>query len=76
MFKKEVESLFLLEFLEVENESEWGDPSFAQPKPKSNQVIFKDDFRNLNEKLKQKPYSIPKINEMLFKLYFSVCYVT
>ena len=36
MFKKEVERLFLLGFLEVENDSEWGAPSFMQPKPKSN----------------------------------------
>ena len=34
MFKKEVESLVLLGVLGVENDSEWGDPSFAQPKPK------------------------------------------
>ena len=34
MLKKEVERLVLLEVLEVANDSEWGTPSFAQPKPK------------------------------------------
>ena len=36
MFKKEVERLFLLGVLEVANDSEWGSPSVAQPKHKSN----------------------------------------
>ena len=49
MLKKEVESLVLLGFLERENYSEWGDPSFTQPKPKKNQLSFLSDFRNLNE---------------------------
>ena len=26
------------------------------------------DFRNLNKQLKRKPYTMPKINEMLLKL--------
>ena len=72
MFKKVVESLFLLEFLELANEPEWESSSFAQPKPKSNQELLIGDFRNINEKLKQKIYPMPKINEILFKLYFSV----
>ena len=68
MFKKEVERLVILGVLEVENYSEWGSPSFPQPKPKSNNVRFLSDFRNLNKHLKQKPHLIPKINEMLLKL--------
>ena len=43
-------------------------PSFAQPKPKPNWVSFLSDFSNLNKQLKQKPYPIPKINEMLLTL--------
>ena len=66
--KNVVESLVLLGVLEVENNSEWGSPSFAQPKPKSNWVRYLSNFRNLNKKLKRKPYPIPKINEMLLKL--------
>ena len=49
IFKKEVERLVLLGVLLVSNDSEWGDPSFAQPKPKSNQVSFLSDFRNINK---------------------------
>ena len=50
------------------NDSEWGGPSFAQPTPKSNWLIFISDFRNLNKQLKRKPYPMTKTNEMLFKL--------
>ena len=70
MFKKEVGCLFLLSYLELVNDSEWGDSYFAQPKPKSNQVSFLSEFRNLNKKLKGKPYPMPKNNEMLLKLEF------
>ena len=34
IFKKEVEQLVLLGVLELVINSEWGAPSFAQPKPK------------------------------------------
>ena len=52
----------------MENDAEWGAPSFAQPKPKSHQIRFISDFRNLNKQLKQKPCPMPKTNEMLLKL--------
>ena len=68
MFEKEVERLVLLVVPEVANGSEWGAPSFAQLKPKSNLVRFLSDFRNLNKQLKQKLYPMPKINEVLLKL--------
>ena len=68
MPKSEVERLVILGVLEVANYSEWGSPYFAQPKPKSNQVFFLSNFRNLNEQLKQKPYPMPNINEMLLTL--------
>ena len=64
MFKKEVERLFLLGFLKEANDSEWGAPSFAQPKPKSNWVKILSDFRNINKQLNKKPYPIPNINDM------------
>ena len=64
MFKKEVERLILLGVIEIANDSEWGGPSFAQPKNKSNLVLFLSDFINLNKQLKQKPYPVPKINYM------------
>ena len=66
--KKWVESLVLLGILEKSNDSEWGYPYFAQPKPKTNQVRFKSDFRNLNIQLNRKPYQMSKINEMLLNL--------
>ena len=66
-FKNEVERLVLLGVFKVANDSECGAPSFVQPKPKSYQVSFISDFRNLNKQLKQKPYPMPKINDMLLK---------
>ena len=68
IFKKEVEHLVILGLLEVSNDSEWGSPSFAETKPKSNQVRFLSDLRNINKQSKKKPYPIPKINGILLKL--------
>ena len=68
MFKKEVERLVLLLFIEVENDLEWGAPYFSRPKPKSNRVHFLSDFINLNKQLNQKPYPMLNINEMLLRL--------
>ena len=36
MLKKEVKNLFILGFLDRKNDPEWGAPSFAQSKPKTN----------------------------------------
>ena len=47
--QKGVVNLLLLGVLKVENDSEWGSPSFFQPKPKSNKVNFLSDFRNINK---------------------------
>ena len=49
-FKKEVELLFLLGVLEKSNDSEWGAPSFSQPKPK-NLVYFRSELINLNKQI-------------------------
>ena len=68
MFKKEVERLVLIGVIEVANDSEWGSPSFAQPKTKSNLVRLLSDLRNLNKQLKQKPYPMHKTNEILLEL--------
>ena len=68
MFKKEVEYLVLLGLLKKSNNSEWWVPSFAQSKPKSNEVSFLSDFRNINKLLKRKSYPMPNINEILLKL--------
>ena len=54
MFRKEVENLVLLELLEIANVSELGAPSIAQPKPKTNQIRFLSDFRNINKQITHK----------------------
>ena len=68
IFKEQVERLVLLGFLDRANYSKWGAPSFTKPKPKSNQVDFLSNFRNLNKQLKRKPYPMPKTNEIVLKL--------
>ena len=68
MSRKEVERLVNLGVIEEENESEWGAPSFAQPKAKMNRVRLLSDFHNLNRQLKRKPYPMPKICEMLLNI--------
>ena len=68
MFRKEVKRLVKLGVLKEANESEWGAPYFAQPKPKTNRVRFLSDFWNLNRQLKRKPFPMPKIREMLLNL--------
>ena len=55
IFKEEVYRLFILGVLEVATDSEWGSPSFAHYKPKSNQVCLLSDIRSLNKQSKQKP---------------------
>ena len=47
--KREVESLGLLQFLEVVNDSEWGVPSSIKHKPEINRVNFLSDFSNINK---------------------------
>ena len=49
MFKQGVENLVILEVLEIANDSEWVAPSFAKTIPKSNQLHFLSEFRNLNK---------------------------
>ena len=66
--KKEVKRLASLGVLKEANDPEWGAPYFAQPKAKTNRVIFLSDFWNLNRQLKCKPYPRPKIREMLINL--------
>ena len=68
MFKKEVKRIVSFLVLEEANNSEWGAPSFAQPKAKTNHIVLLSDLRNLNRQLKSKPYPMPKIRNMLFNL--------
>ena len=61
MFIKESKILVNLGVLKEANDYEWGAPYFAQPKPKTNCLIFLSYFQNLNRKLKRKAYPMPKI---------------
>ena len=59
--------MVILGVLESSFDSEWGDPYFVQPKPKTNRVHFISDLIYLNKQIKRKPYTRPNINEILFK---------
>ena len=63
----EVEYLVILVVIERSDESYLEAPYFAQTKPKTNRVLFISNFINFNNKLKCKPYTTAKINEMLLK---------
>ena len=66
--RKEVERLLKIGVLKESNDSEWGAPSFSQPKSKTKRIRFLSDFRNLNRQLKRKPYPMPKFCKMLLNL--------
>ena len=68
MFKKEVEHVVIIWFLEKSNDLEWGALSFAQPKPETNLVHVLSDFRHLNKQLKCKLSPMIKSNKMLLEL--------
>jgi hypothetical protein len=65
--RKEVDRLVALGVLEKKNDSEWAAPTFIIPK-KNGTVRFVSDFRQLNKRLKRKPFPIPKISELMLKL--------
>ena len=67
-FRKEIDRLVLLGVLEETNYSEWGSPSFAQPKPKTDRIIFLSDFRNLNRRLKFNHYPMSTIRQILLNV--------
>ena len=68
VFKKESERIVRLGVIKESNESKWRAPYFAQPKAKTNRVRFLGEFWNLNMQLKHKPYTMPKIHEVLLKV--------
>ncbi len=49
------------------NRSEWACPMFTISKPDGT-LRSLDDLRELNKRIKRKPYPLPKISEMLHKL--------
>ena len=50
------------------NDSEWGAPIWVIPKKDGKTVRFLSDLRELNKRIQQKPYPIPKVQDMLLKL--------
>ena len=66
-FKKELDRLESLGVLEKVQQSEWGSPTFIIPK-KDMRVRFISDFRKLNQKIKRKPYPLPRISDTLQQL--------
>ena len=67
VFKKELDRLEKLGVLEKIQQLEWGTPTFIIPK-KDNKVRFISDFRRLNQKIKRKPYPLPRISDTLQEL--------
>lgn len=65
--KLEIQRLCDLGVLKKVNRSEWAAPTFIIPK-KDGTVRFISDFRQLNQRIKRKPYPIPKIQDLLLKL--------
>ena len=65
--KKEVYRLVDVGVLKKVNRSEWAAPTFIIPK-KDGKVRFVSDLRQLNQRIKRKPYPIPKVQDMMLKL--------
>jgi hypothetical protein len=65
--KDEVQRLVDIGVLRKVNRSEWACPMFTISKPdKSLRALV--DLRELNKRIKRKPFPIPKINDLLQKL--------
>jgi transposase InsO family protein len=65
--RDEVDRLVELKVLRKVNRSQWAAPMFTIPK-KDGTLRSIADFRKLNERIKRKPFPIPKIQDMLLKL--------
>ena len=69
--KTEVNRLVKIGILKRKNNSEWAAPTFIVPK-KNGTVCFISDFRELNRRIKRKPFPIPnpipKIQDLLLNL--------
>ena len=63
----DVERLVKIGVLKRVNRSKWASPNFIIPK-KDKAVRFITDFRELNKRIQRKPFPIPKIQDLMFKL--------
>jgi len=66
--KEEIRRLEKYGVLRRINHSEWGMPSFTIPKKDGITLRSIADLRELNKRIKRKPFPIPKIQELLLKL--------
>ena len=66
--KEEIKRLEKYGVLRRVNHSEWGMPSFTIPKKDGITLRSIADLRELNKRIKRKPFPIPKIQELLLKL--------
>ena len=57
----------ILKRLPFDKDTQWGAPSFCQPK-KDQGIRFLTDFRQVNKRIKRKPFPLPKIVEALKKI--------
>ena len=57
----------ILKRLPFHSDTPWGVPSFCQPK-KDQGIRFLTDFRQINKRIKRKPFPLPKIVEALKKI--------
>ena len=64
--RMEVERLVQIGVLKKINQSEWAAPTFIIPK-KDGTVRFISDFREVNKRIKRKPYPIPNIQRFIVK---------
>ena len=64
---KEMKRLKKIGVFKCANDSEWSAATFVVPK-KTGDMRILTDFRELNKVMKQKPYLLPKISDLLQKL--------
>ena len=66
--KDEVQRLIKYKVLRKIHDSEWGMPAFIIPKKDGITIRSIADLRELNKRIKRKPFPIPKIQDLLLKL--------
>ena len=66
--KSEIKRLEKYKVLRKINDSEWGMPSFTIVKKDGVTLRSIADLRELNKRIKRKPFPLPKIQELLLKL--------
>ncbi len=65
--KQEIERMWAYGVLQKVNDSEWGFLSFTIPK-KDGTLRSIEDLRELNKRIRRKPFPIPKMQDMPQKL--------